>query len=83
MSGRDSYPIFERDAHGFPVRVRWVRVRWVDRHTVPDAFLDGFSATHGGEWRPRHTVAFTDAGYTESDTDPRAPDSDPTAHDAT
>jgi len=67
MSGRDSYPIFERDSHGFPIRVRWV-----DRSSVPAAFLDRFELDAGPA--DRDTDAHTASG---------GPDSDPSAHGAT
>ena len=67
MSGRDSYPIFERDAHGFPVRVRWV-----DRGSVPAAFVNA-------ELR-----AFDRARDRGADSDTTAdPATDPDAHGAT
>jgi hypothetical protein len=78
MSGRDSYPIFERDSHGFPIRVRWV-----ERNSVPDAFTGAYfdfadtgatTNSTDGNARYRRTVA---------DSDPSTTDSDPAAHGAT
>jgi len=70
-TGRDSYPIFERDAHGFPVRVRWI-----DRSSVPSAFL-------GAYVDPDALPSAGDAGASDAHTASGAPDSDPAAHGAT
>ena len=63
----DAYPIFERDAHGFPVRVRWI-----ENTFVPDAFLtyDGILIDPDASDRDAHTAS-------------GAADSDPSAHGAT
>jgi len=74
MSGRDSYPIFERDNHGFPIRVRWV-----DRNSVPAAFVGGAIIPRTGAFAI-HRGRLHESTCSCSDPNPAA---DPESHGAT